>query len=236
MKIQTSWLLVLLLMGLPVYAETLFETDFAARGVGVIGLGQEMKDHDGSASFWEGPQPRENGYFAIKEAPEAAGGETGKPVLAFFDNSSEQNKTPVFSIELAKRSEAPKKLVFETKFLVPPLSSYQGLISLGKGSWDGAAAIFVLAGGKLNVWQPGGTLMAVGNYEVTAWTTLRVTLDMTKKIYDVEVNGQKTGSAIPWAHTKYSALTNFEILSDLSPRDQNGEAVLYIEYVTISAE
>lgn len=231
MKIPLHLLLALLLGGVTGRAETLFDLNFAAQPAGEIRVGQSISNNEGVANFWQGPQPGEHGHFAVTEGPEAA----GKSVLAVYDSNSENNKAPVFSIDLAKAPEA-KLLIVEEKFLIPVTGPYLGLIGLGKGSWASAAAIFTLTDGKIATWQPGDAYTNVGSYSPNTWMTFRVTFDLAKKTYDVEVNDQKTGSNIPWAHTKNASLTFFEFSADMSPRDRGNDPVLYIEYVKITTE
>lgn len=231
MKITLPLLLALLLGGVTGHAETLFDLDFSSQPAGEINVGQSISNNDGVAHFWQGPQAGEHGHFAISEGPESA----GKSVLAVYDSNSENNKAPVFSINLAKQPEA-KLLVVEVKFLIPVSGSYLGLIGLGKGSWASAAAILTLTEGKITTWQPGDAYTTVGSYSPNTWMTLRVTFDLAKKTYDVQVNDQKTGSNLPWAHTKNASLTYFEFAADLQPRDRGADPVLFIESVKITTE
>lgn len=228
---MTLLLLLALLVTVAARAETLFDLDFSTQPAGEILVGQSISNNDGVAHFWQGPQAGEHGHFAITEGPENA----GKSVLAIYDSNSENNKAPVFSIDLAKIPEA-KVLVVEAKFLIPVSGSYRGLIGLGKGSWTSAAAIFTLTDGKIATWQPGDVYTNVGSYSPNTWMTLRVAFDLAKKTYDVQVNDQKTGSNLPWAHTKNTSLTYFEFAADLQPRDRGGDPVLYFDSVKITTE
>lgn len=236
MKIPRHLLLVLFFVSASSHAETLCEINFASQPAGEIRLGQSIRDGEGVAGFWEGPQPRENGHFAIKEAPEGTDSAAGKSVLAIYDDNSENNKAPAFTVGLSKIPTQARTMVFDTRILIPVSGSYRGLINLGKGSWASAATVFMLTEGKLMAWQSGDTYTTVGSYTPNTWMTVRVTLDLAKKTYDVEVNDQKTGMSLPWAHTKNVALNYFEFIADLNPRDRAGEPVLYVEYVKITSE
>jgi hypothetical protein len=221
-------------------AETLFETDFASQRPGDIAPGQTMTDRHGTASFWQGPQIGEFGHFAIVDAPESAGAGAGKrvdrPVLAFFDNSPAKDKAPTFSIELSKPSGESATVVVEARLLVPVGGPYLGLIGIGKGSWDGAAALFTLSDGKINARAPGDVSTTVGDYVPNEWFVFRVTLDVAKKTFDVQIGGKKTASGIPWAHTEDQNLTFFEFLADMLPLDRMAEPVLYMESVKITSD
>lgn len=217
-------------------ADTLFEVDFTTQRAGEINVGQAIKDHDGVVNFWQGPKPGEFGRFAIKDAPEINGTQAeGKPVLIVYDNNAEKAKAPVVTIDLANPPSVTQTITVEIKFFVPPVNSFQGLIGFGKGSWAAAAAVFTLTDGKISSWQPGDAYTPVGTYDVTGWTTLRVTFDSSKKVFDVKVNDQTTATDIPWAH-KNSSLATFEAVADLAPRDRNGEPVFYIESIKIISE
>lgn len=220
--------------GLLCQAETLFESDFGSQQIGEIGANRSMANSEGGAHFWQGPNVGEYGRFAIAETPDGAEGGSGKSVLAIYDNSPEKNKAPTFFIRLSSEPEKVKQLTVEEKILIPVAGPYQALIGIGKGSWAGAAAVFSIRSGKIEAWSPGDVFTNVGRYSPNVWMVFRVVLDLEKKTYDVYVDGIKTGSSIPWAFTKNTSLTYFEVVSDLQPADRMGEAVFYIEYVKIA--
>lgn len=238
MKIQLPLFLTLVIfqIGFTGRAETLFESNFGSKKKGEIAPNRVMADHDGVANFWQGPKIGDYGHFAITEPPEGMDGAADSSVLAIYDNSPEKDKAPTFSIRLSKEPIQAKTVVVEEKILIPIKGPYQALITIGKGSWNSAVAIFSLNSGKIETWQLGDGFTRVGKYSPAAWLTLKVVIEMEKKTYDVYVDGIKTGSAIPWAFTQNTSLTFFEVVSDLQPVDRMGEAVLYIEYVKITAD
>ncbi len=225
---------------LPCRAETLFESDFASQHTGDIANAFTVTDHDGTASFWQGPENGVFGHFAIVDAPESAGAGAGmrvdKPVLAFYDSSPAADNAPAFSIELSKPAGETAMVVMETKFLVPVAGPFLGLMGLGKGSWDGAAALFTLTDGKIIAREPGNVSTTVGTYVPNEWVVFRVTFDVAKKTFDVHIDGKKTASDIPWAHTEDQNLTFYELYADMLPLDRMGEPVLYVESVKITSD
>lgn len=228
--------IMLLLLGACAHAEILFETTFSSLPNGEVRAGQKITDHVGVASFWLGPKGGEYGRFGVVDATEVPDTESGKSVLAFYDSGSEKAVGPVFAIRLSREPESTKTVVVEAKMLVPIKGPYLGLIGIGRGSWTGAAAVLPLSKGKITTWQPGEVITEIGGYTVNTWFVVQVRLDLTKKTYDTYVDGTKTGSAMPWAHTNDQPLTYFEFVADLLPMDRMGDAVLYLSHVKISEE
>lgn len=235
MKWSFSLLVATLAFLAPSQAETLFDVNFSEQPAGELANTQKISDHNGSALFWQGPAAKEFGYFSITDGPEAGGG-SGKLALAVYDNSAERGKAPGFSVQLADVPAEAKTLTAEARFLVPVAGPYLGLIGVGKGSWAGAAALLTLSDGKIKTWQPGDIYTTVGAYDPNVWFELRIVLDLEKKTFDVYLDGQKVGNAIPWAHVSKDPVDYFECVADLSPLDRAGDPVLFIESLKINAE
>ncbi len=231
--------LLLLVLGVTVSvgrAETLFEVDFSSLKEEALGAGQTMSDRNGTANFWQGPKEGEFGRFAVTGLPKEVEDKSESPALAIYDNSPQADKAPVFSVELSKLPDDVQTIILEMTCLVPLEGSYLGLIGIGRGSWESAAAMLTVTNEKISAWQQGDTYENAGNYRANKWTDLRVVMDLGKKTFDVYVNGEKTGSDIPWSNAVETPPSYFEVCTDLQAIDRMGDPVFFIRSLKISAE